>query len=463
MDQDASFIADTHQIVVINQAGHMQFWDIDSKRLLAQSQLTEHQFSRINPTGSLIASSNPQERIDLWSIEPFLTTQILYPMTLIRSNYRVPDNLANLAYSPDGTQFVTHSWDGQVRLWDSANGRELQNFTSQDTINVLAFSPDGEGLAIGGSNYPSPAPGWMSFGLTDIWHGSQGTTITLTHEHDVNDIAFSPDGRFFATATNITQLWDVASGTKIITCAPDLMPLNLIFTPDGNQLIILTRDKVVICNLQTGEITQTLLPQENNEFWKMTLHPNGRILAVAENTTIDIWELDTNIVLTTLTASEVKYQSELIFSPDGRYLANFTKWTNPINDINPNLDIWDTQDWHPIINERMPQVNAFAFSPDGNYMALGDNNGLIRILSLPDGHEFSQLQYDESIKQIAFHPDGQQIAALGWETALLWQWNPIDWFSETCQRLSRNLTHAEWQEYFGNEPYQATCSNLSVP
>jgi WD40 repeat protein len=186
-------------------------------------------------------------------------------------------------------------------------------------------------------------------------------------------------------------------------------------------------------------------------------------LAVAENITIDIWELDTNIVLTTLTASEVKYQSELIFSPDGRYLANFTKWTNPINDINPNLDIWDTQDWHPIINERMPQVNAFAFSPDGNYMALGDNNGLIRILSLPDGHEFSQLQYDESIKQIAFHPDGQQIAALGWETALLWQWNPIDWFSETCQRLSRNLTHAEWQEYFGNEPYQATCSNLSVP
>lgn len=31
------------------------------------------------------------------------------------------------------------------------------------------------------------------------------------------------------------------------------------------------------------------------------------------------------------------------------------------------------------------------------------------------------------------------------------------------ERLPRNLTHAEWTQYLGDEPYRATCPNLPTP
>ena len=32
--------------------------------------------------------------------------------------------------------------------------------------------------------------------------------------------------------------------------------------------------------------------------------------------------------------------------------------------------------------------------------------------------------------------------------------------TDACSRLSRNLTQQEWQQYFDDEPYRATCPNL---
>jgi len=43
---------------------------------------------------------------------------------------------------------------------------------------------------------------------------------------------------------------------------------------------------------------------------------------------------------------------------------------------------------------------------------------------------------------LAFSPDKQYLIA------------------QACQRLSRNLTEAEWQQYLGDEPYRKTCPNL---
>jgi len=43
---------------------------------------------------------------------------------------------------------------------------------------------------------------------------------------------------------------------------------------------------------------------------------------------------------------------------------------------------------------------------------------------------------------LAFSPDKQYLIA------------------QACQRLSRNLTETEWQQYLGDEPYRKTCPNL---
>ena len=36
------------------------------------------------------------------------------------------------------------------------------------------------------------------------------------------------------------------------------------------------------------------------------------------------------------------------------------------------------------------------------------------------------------------------------------------WQARACERANRNLTRAEWQNYFGDEPYRATCPGLPL-
>lgn len=456
VNMSAGFIGDSHQLLSINQDGVIQIWDVQTGQLLTQSQLYSQITTAINPNGTQIAGINQQGDIHLWLPEPLLTTQILSPMTVYES-YRSPDNLSQLLYSPDGTTLVTASWDGQVRLWDSVDGRELESFHATDTINNLAYNHDGTALAVGGGNYPSPAPDWVSFGLTDIWEQSQGTTITLTHEFDVDDVQFSPDGQYFATVTNLAQLWNAQTGEEILTYESELDPLALAFTPQGDQLVILAANKAIVCDVQTGEVVQEFLPQDGSEFLTMALHPDGRFLAVTESRGIRAWDLQTNVVIAEMPIGRIDHTYKLTFSPGGLYLGGLSQNSQAVPNPNNTLDIWKTTDWQVVLRETQFMLNDFSFSPDDNSIVLGGNGGLARVLSMPDGREVNQWQYDGNIQQVAFRPDGKQIALLGWEKVALWYWNPEDWITETCTNLIRNFPPTKWSTHFGTESYHAIC------
>jgi hypothetical protein len=38
--------------------------------------------------------------------------------------------------------------------------------------------------------------------------------------------------------------------------------------------------------------------------------------------------------------------------------------------------------------------------------------------------------------------------------------NPSSWVQETCQRVGRNFTYAEWRQYYPDEAYRKTCEEL---
>lgn len=459
VNQDASFIAETHQLLTVDKTGTIQLWDVETKQLLIHNLLDRQITIHISYDGTKIAGIDEQGQIHLWKLEPFSVTQILYPMTIYSENYRVPDNPSLLAYSPNGITVTTGVfWDGQVRFWNSENGVEQIVSNAEGIIRAWAYSDDGAYLAIGGGNHPSPAPDWNPIGYTNIWHLSEGKTITLTHESHVKDVEFSPDGRFLATATMTAQLWDINTGEEISTCAPELDPLQLDFLPEENILVVLAIEKIVLCDIQTGIVIQEFLPSNNPLFWTMAVHPNGRFMAIAENTTVRVWDLQTNTLVAELPTNHVDHQYKIAFSPNGSYLGSLSsRSSNPVLMPENALNVWDVIEWQPVIQEKVPFPTDFAFSSDSNYLAISDENGLARVLALPDGREINRWQYNDSLRQVVFRSDSKQIALLAWETVILWYWNPTDWVTEACHRLSRNLTPDEWMIYFGNEPYRPTC------
>jgi WD40 repeat protein len=299
-----------------------------------------------------------------------------------------------------------------------------------------------------------------------IWQLLVVILLALTLELELNDVEFSPNGQIFATASTLTQIWDTNSGTELLVCAPEMNPLDLAFMPNGTSLVVLAEDQAIICDMQTGEIRPLFSVTNGSRYRMMALHPNGRLLAVAETSLIHVWDMTTNTLVAQLTLPDIDRGLKLVFSVDGRHLGALTRWSHTVSDPHSSLAVWDTNDWHTVLQTSISALNDFAFSPDGNYLVLGIGvfGGEARILTLADGFEVNRLEHNVSIEQVAFRSDGQQVALRGtFESVILWNWNPDDWIEVICGRVSRNLTYEEWRTYFGYELYHQTCLNLPAP
>jgi WD40 repeat protein len=139
-----------------------------------------------------------------------------------------------IAISPDGKSLYTAGWTGPIIVWDIASGAQVRTFgdPNRGGVNRIVLSRDGSLLASAGGESTDPIILW------DATSGRQLRTFS-GHTDSVTDLAFSPDGKLLASASNdvTIKLWNVATGNLLQTLLGHSKPAtSLAFSPDDATL-----------------------------------------------------------------------------------------------------------------------------------------------------------------------------------------------------------------------------------
>jgi len=137
-----------------------------------------------------------------------------------------------LEFSPDG-RFLASTSGSSVTVWDIETD-EVKSLRTTGISNpqVVAFSPDGSILAVGGAN----ANAALLFD-TSTWDVTRLNASSRNLK--AGGVDFSPDGRFFACGYSELTIWD-ASTLELLSSSAiyDRAASWIQFSPDSQQLVV---------------------------------------------------------------------------------------------------------------------------------------------------------------------------------------------------------------------------------
>jgi hypothetical protein len=124
----------------------------------------------------------------------------------------------SVAFSPDGKLLATGDTDGETRLWQVADGKQLFTFKEHTGwVFSVAWSPDGQTLASGSEDQ-----------TVRLWDVRSGQCLQTLQGHTslVRSVSFSPDGQTLASGSEdqTVRLWmsTLANISKLCTVIPVL-------------------------------------------------------------------------------------------------------------------------------------------------------------------------------------------------------------------------------------------------
>jgi hypothetical protein len=234
-------------------------------------------------------------------------------ITLVHSEFLI----RGVAFSPDGNQVAIGSSDGTALVCDTATGSrcfKIRTNWSGAQLQDLAFSPDGRLLVTAGEDMTAR-----------VWAATSGRRLqTLTHDGVVYDLAFSPDGRLLATASfdGTARVWEADTGREVLTLTHVREVYGIAFSPDGRLLATGCRDK----NARVWDVTsgrQVLTVKHRDAVLGVDFSPAGLLATASADRTVRVWDGATGGPLHALPHEGIVDRA--VFSPDGLQLATITR------------------------------------------------------------------------------------------------------------------------------------------
>jgi hypothetical protein len=235
----------------------------------------------------------------------------------------------SVAFSPDGKQVVTASFDKTARVWSAFDGKPIAVLKGHaDSVSSAAFSTDGKQVVTASTD-----------NTARVWSASDGKPIAVLkgHAQVVNSAAFSPDGKQVITASwdNTARVWSASDGKPIAVLKGHADQVHsAAFSPDGKQVVTASEDGTA-------------------RVWSAS---DGKPIAARKG--------------------HAGWVSSAAFSPDGKQVVTASS--------DNTARVWSASDGKPIaeLKGHTGPVYTAAFSPDGKQVVTASGDKTARVWSL---------------------------------------------------------------------------------
>jgi WD40 repeat protein len=283
--------------------------------------------------------------------------------------------VVTLAMSPDGAFLALVGYQDPLRLLDRRTGKEIRSWPAPDKGMFLgvAFDATGEWLA-----FSAVAEGKDRKPIAEatLWNRITNETRKLETAPGqvVNDVAFSPDGRWLAGTCDESclRLWDVRTG-KVERELKSQTQLTGLCCGQGSQVLASTLGGLLLAwDLPAFTVTERISPAPLLQ--GVAVHPTRPLYAsLGKSGQLCLWDETTGPTgkTATATAANQKSSRNLVMHPEGKWIA----WG-----VGRSVVLYDpTSGRTSPLEGHTGRVVHLAISANGRWLVSGGEEGAIRV------------------------------------------------------------------------------------
>ncbi len=284
-----------------------------------------------------------------------------------------------LEFSPDGTKIAASGYH-EITFWKTADGAlESRLAGLAERVYDIAYSPDGKWMATASGD-----PG--VYGIAKLWRNEPGGCKPVRDLAETQDVvfsvAFSPDNKKIATAgaDRTIRIFEVETG-KLLSQIEDHADwiFGVAWSPDGKRLASASRDKTAKVFDVVKKESLVTFPGHQQPVYTVSFTTDGKGIATGgEDNRIRVWSPDNDgKPIRDMggfggTVFKVRYASDgksLVACSGDKTIIAFSATGSQVRKLQGH------NDW----------VYSLAISRDGKTIASGSWDGEVKLWNFADG------------------------------------------------------------------------------